>query len=78
MTNISADVVLNLVVASSLLSYNISNNPLFLFSVSRLGSDLSVCRKYVIHMHLKIIHYEYGIANMALPINYDYMHMVIH
>ena len=35
----------------------------FFFSVSLLGSDLSVCRKYVIHMHLKISHCEYGIAN---------------
>ena len=55
----------SLLVASSLLSYNISNNPLFLFSVSRLGSDLSVYRKYVIHMHLRIIHYEYGVVNQT-------------
>ena len=35
------------------------------FSVSRLGSEWLVCRKYVIHMHLWVIHYEYGIANQS-------------
>ena len=35
------------------------------FPVSKLGSDWSVCRKCIIHMHLKVIHYVYGIVNLS-------------
>ena len=35
------------------------------FPVSKLGSDWSVCRKCIIHMLLKVIHYIYGIVNLS-------------
>ena len=35
------------------------------FLVSKLGSDRSVCRKCIIHMHLRVIHYVYGIVYLS-------------
>ena len=35
--------------------------------LSKLGSDWSVCRKCIIHMHLRVIHYVYGIVNLSWP-----------
>ena len=47
------------------------------FSVSRLGSEWLVCRRYVIHMHLWVIHYEYGIANQSCLYAQGYIYIYV-
>ena len=57
--------ILNIVIPLDLLSYKIPSDSFFHFSVSKLGSDRSVCRKCKVRMHLRIIHYEYDIVNQS-------------
>ena len=59
LSNCSDEVQSSLAIPSNLLSYKILNSSLC-FPVSKLGSDWSVC---ITHMHLRVIYYEYGIAN---------------